>query len=113
MTARGKRPPQHLKPATRRWWSSVVADYQLEPHHIRLLSLAGESWDRCTEAREALAAHGLTFVDRFDCPKPRPECAIERDSRLAFARMIRELALDDTESPETRPPRIIGKYQRT
>ena len=106
MTGRRRRPPQHLKPATRRWWSSVVADYQLEPHHIRLLSLAGEAWDRCTEAREALVEHGLTFTDRFDCPKPRPECAIERDSRLAFARMIRELALDDSESPETRPPRI-------
>ena len=109
MTARRKLPPQHLKPTTRRWWSSVVADYQLEPHHIRLLSLAGEAWDRTTEAREALAEHGLTFTDRFGCPKPRPEVAIERDSRLGFARMLRELALDDVEPPEARPPRIAGR----
>lgn len=113
MTGRRKLPPQHLKPPTRRWWSSVVADYELAPHHIRLLSLAGEAWDRCTEAREALAEHGVTFLDRFNCPKARPEVAIERDSRLAFARMIRELALDDTELPETRPPGIPGRYERT
>ena len=112
MTARGKLPPQHLKPATRRWWTSVVTDWGLEAHHIRLLTLAGEAWDRCTEAREALAEHGLTFTDRFGCPKPRPECAIERDSRLAFARMIRELALDDVEPPEPRPPSIAGRYRK-
>ena len=113
MTAHRKLPPQHLKPPARRWWSSVVADYQLEPHHIRLLTLAAEAWDVCTKSREALAEHGLTFTDRFGCPKPRPEVAIERDSRLGFARMLRELALDDVEPPETRPPRIPGRYERT
>ena len=113
MTARRKLPPQHLKPPTRRWWASVVADYDLAAHHIRLLTLCGESWDRCTEAREALVEHGLTFTDRFGCPKPRPECAIERDSRIAFVRIIRELGLDDTEPPEARPPRIAGRYERT
>jgi phage terminase small subunit len=113
LTARRKLPPQHLEPPTRRWWSSVVRDYELEPHHVRLLTLAGEAWDRCVEAREALDEHGLTFTDRFGCPKSRPEVAIERDSRLGFARMVRELALDDTESPETRPPRIPGRYERT
>lgn len=113
MTARRKLPPQHLATPTRRWWSSVVADYHLEPHHIRLLTLAAEAWDVCTKAREALAEHGLTFTDRFGCPKPRPEVAIERDSRLGFARMLRELSLDDVEPPETRPPRIAGRYERT
>ena len=113
MTARRKLPPQHLKPATRRWWSSVVADYQLEAHHIKLLTLGAEAWDRCVQARQAIDENGMTYTDRFGAPKPRPEVAIERDSRLGFARMMRELALDDTESPETRPPRIPGRYERT
>jgi len=97
--------PAHLKLATRRWWVSVVEDYQLEPHHIRLLTLAAESWDRCQQARQALAEHGLTFKDRFGQPHARPEVAIERDSRIAFARLLRELALD-IESPGEpgRPP---------
>ena len=37
---------------------------------------------------------GLTFEDPHGCPKTRPEVAIERDSRLAFARLVRELDLD-------------------
>jgi len=99
------RPPQHLRPATRKWFSGVVKSYELEPHHLRLLQLAGESWDRCEEAREALAANGTTFVDRFDCPHARPEVAIERDSKISFARLIRELDLDIAPpSPSARSP---------
>ena len=111
MKKRRSRPPQHLKPDTRRWWSSVVRDYTLEPHHIRLLTLAGEAWDRCTEAREALAENGLTFTDRFSCPKPRPEIAVERDSRLGFARMLRELDLDVEPPSEVKRPPQLNRYR--
>lgn len=100
--------PKHLRAPTRRWWDSVTADYHLEDHHIRLLTLAGEAWDRCAEAREILAREGLTYSDRFGQPKARPEVAIERDSRIAFARLLRELALDVAEPEESRPPAIRG-----
>jgi phage terminase small subunit len=96
-----KRPPAHLRPATRKWWKAVVADYELEQHHVRILTLAGESWDRAEMAREALAEHGMTFNDRFGQPHARPEIAIERDSRIAFCRCVRELGLDVGE-PEPR-----------
>ena len=88
------RAPAHLRDSTRCWWRAVVADYVLEGHHLKLLTLAGESWDRCSQAREALASGGLIFEDRFGQPHARPEVAIERDSRLAFARLMRELDLD-------------------
>jgi phage terminase small subunit len=102
-------PPKHVRAATAQWWQSVVDDYELEPHHLRLLTLAAEAWDRCAEAREALAEHGTTFTDRFGQPRARPEVAIERDSRIAFARLLRELALDVNEpAEELRPPRIGG-----
>lgn len=100
--------PRHLRAATRRWWESVTVEYHLEPHHTRLLTLAAEAWDRCSEAREILHAEGLTFEDRFGQPKARPEVAIERDSRIAFARLVRELALDVAEPEESRPPAIRG-----
>jgi phage terminase small subunit len=86
--------PPHLRPKTRQWFDSVLADFALEQHHVRLLTLAGEAWDRAQQAREALAEHGLTYADRYGCPHPRPEVAIERDSRTAFARLLRELDLD-------------------
>ena len=87
-------PPTHLRAETKRWWAAVVNDWGLEPHHVRLLTLASEAWDRCQQARKLLATHGLTYDDRFGAPRARPEVAIERDSRLAFARLLRELDLD-------------------
>lgn len=103
-----KKAPAHLKPATRDWVDRVEATYELEPHHTRLLTLAAEAWDRCQQAREALAKEGLTYADRFGTPRARPEVAIERDSRIAFARLIRELALDIDAPRESRPP-VIGE----
>jgi phage terminase small subunit len=98
-----------LKPATREWFRAVLADYELEPHHVRLLTLACEAWDRAQAAREAIEEHGLTYMDASsDPPRPRarPEVAIERDARIAFARLIRELDLDGAAPPDPRPPRL-------
>jgi phage terminase small subunit len=100
--------PEHLKPATATWWREVMQDYDLEPHHVRLLTLAGEAWDRGVQAREILAEKGLTYDDRFKQPRARPEVAIERDSRIAFARLVRELALDIDEPETPRVPAIRG-----
>jgi phage terminase small subunit len=100
--------PKHLSTSTTEWFKQVAEDFNLEPHHIRLLTLASEAWDRCVQARLALAEHGLTFLDRFKQPRARPEIAIERDSRIAFARLLRELALDLEPPGESRPPRIGG-----
>ena len=103
--------PRHLKRATKAWFRSVVECFELEPHHVKLLTLAAEAWDRCQQAREVLAKQGLTFQDRFGAPKARPEVAIERDSRLAFARLVRELGLDVAD-PESRPPAITPNAHR-
>jgi hypothetical protein len=86
----------------------VTGDFKLESYHLRLLRLACESWDRAEQAREVLDRDGLTFLDRFDNPRARPEVAIERDSRIAFARLLRELALDVDPPREVRPPRLSG-----
>jgi phage terminase small subunit len=102
-------PPNHLRPDTAAWWRAVAGDYALEAHHLRILTLAAEAWDRGVEAREAIAKHGTVYVDRFDQPRARPEVAIERDSRIAFARLVRELTLDiDPPDEPGRPPRLGG-----
>ena len=98
--------PEHLQEPTRAWFERVCAAYVLEDHHVRLLTLAAEAWDRCQQAREGLAA-GLTYTDRFGSPRMRPEVAVERDSRMAFARLLRELDLDvEPPSGGTRPPSL-------
>src|ERR1700692_3214679 len=89
-----QQPPKHLRATTSEWFAQIIAEYGLKSHHIRLLIKACEANDRCEQAREGLLKHGLTFEDRFGSPHARPEVAIERDSRLAFARLIREIGLD-------------------
>jgi phage terminase small subunit len=101
-------PPAHLAAPTKRWWQEIVAAFELESHHLRILQLAAESWDRAQQARRVLAKEGLTYLDRFKAPRNRPEVAIERDSRLAFARLIRELSLDVNPPAEVRKPRLAG-----
>lgn len=104
------RPPAHLEPSTKRWWRSVVGDFDLEPHHLRLLQLAAEAWD---SAQSVIQTEGMTYVDRFGCPKPRPEVAIERDARIGFARLLRELALNGVDGPEApRAPRTADYGNR-
>ena len=95
------KPPKHLRAATSQWWTDVM--YDLESHHVRLLTKACESWDRSEQAREGLLKHGLTFDDRFGSPHARPEVAIERDFRTAFARLVRELGLDVAPPSDSRP----------
>ena len=104
--------PAHLESATAEWWMDVVAEYGLEAHHIRLLTLAAEAWDRGQAARAVIDEEGLTFDDRFDQPKVRPQVAIERDSRTAFARLLRELALDYEEPLSTPRPTSIPNMQK-
>lgn len=102
--------PNHLKTATGRWFVDVCETYVLEPHHVRILTLAAESWDRGQAARAIIDKLGLTYTDRYGCPRPRPEIGIERDSRIAFARLLRELGLDIAGNPDDiRPPRVGGK----
>jgi P27 family predicted phage terminase small subunit len=103
-----RRSPTHLAPATAQWWRNVVNEYALEEHHERLLTLAAEAYDRAEQARDALGEHGLTFTDKAGRPHARPEVAIERDSRIAFARLTRELDLDGGSAPDVRPPRRPG-----
>lgn len=105
--------PAHLKAATRRWFDSVLDDYELEQHDVRLLTLAAEAWDRGQQAREAIAENGLTFNDRFGAPHAHPAIAIERDNRIAFARLLRELSLSiDGPDEAPRAPRTADYGNR-
>lgn len=105
MAGRGPAPPSHLRRGTKAFWRQVVADFVLEPHHRQLLTSAAEAWDRVQEARETIAAEGAYYTDRFGQPKPHPALGVERDNRIAFARLMRELDLDAEPAPDPRPPR--------
>ena len=102
-------PPKHLTPETATWWSSVMDEFELEEHHVRLLTLACEAYDAAKDARKVLQNEGKVFVDRFGQPKPRPEVATQRDSAISFARLLRDLDLDvDMIAARSRPPALVS-----
>jgi phage terminase small subunit len=107
-------PPPHLAPETQAWWRRLVADYELGDHHLRLLEAICDSWDRMCEARAVLAREGLT-VSTAGGTKRHPCCDVERDSRTAFFRGLRELDLDadpPSERPGWRPPPLHSNRRR-
>jgi P27 family predicted phage terminase small subunit len=93
------RAPQHLSKAQRALWRHVMAEYELEPHHLKLLTLLCEALDRGEQARQAIASDGAYLPDRFGQLKAHPAVAVERDARIAAARLTRELDLDGTPDP--------------
>ena len=105
--AAGVKAPRHLTAATRRWFNEVLTHWELEPHHVRLLQLAAESWDRCQQARALIAQEGLTTGTREGNHKLHPAVRVESDNRLAFARLLRELDLDIDPPAETKRPPML------
>lgn len=107
-------PPDHLGENTAGWWRQVMAEYTLEPHHCRLLQMACEAWERSQQARAEIATHGaVTFKDERGVIKAHPAVAIERDARVAFARLVRELDLDAGAPSEARRPPALHSNRRS
>jgi len=103
-------PPSHLSESSRQWWLSTLATYILQEHHLRLLQLCCEAWDRAQMARAQLQEEGLTVPTSEGGCRAHPCVAIERDARLAVARLVRELDLD-TEPPVSErisPPALFS-----
>lgn len=106
-----KTAPKHLGRDTRRWWLSVSRSWDLDEHHVKVLTLAAEAWDRCQEARERIAQDGAYLPDRFGQLRVHPAVAVEKDSMTTFARLLRELDLDtDGPAEEGRPP-MLRRYR--
>jgi phage terminase small subunit len=101
--------PKHLRAATRAWWSQVVRDFALEPHHELLLTAAAECLDRIAQAREAVEAEGL-FPQNGRGRRMHPAVLLERDQKILFARLLKELNLDASVPDAPRPPVIQGRY---
>ena len=101
------RPPRHLKAGSRRWWTNTAETWCLEEHHLCLLTLAAEAWDRSRQVRKLIAKNGLTTPTRDGGLKLSPLVRIENECRLAFARLLRELDLDvDPPAEAKRPPAL-------
>jgi hypothetical protein len=97
--------PRHLSPNTRKWVRGIIDQYELESHHLKILFSAGEALDRIAEARRQIEKDGPYFVDRFGATKAHPAIQVERDGRICFVRLVRELNLSE-EPVESRTPSL-------
>src|SRR5262249_35017214 len=105
-------PPNYLSAEMKAWWASVQTEYVLGEHHNLLLEAACSAWDRAAAARRALDEHGLVYTDEHGKILRRPEAIIEKDNKIAFARLLRELDLDGAGARESRPPPIWSNRGR-
>lgn len=96
------RPPAGLAAGGAALWRCVVREFALELHHLAILRAACQALDRIDEARAAIDRDGAYVIGRYG-PKSHPALAIERDSRLAMIRGLRELGLDLAPT-DSRPP---------
>jgi phage terminase small subunit len=99
--------PPGLRPPTRRWFRDVIARWQLEQHHERLLALAARAYDEAEAAESAYRHEGMVVRQPSGRLAPHPGIAIAAEARRTYARMIRELDLDvDPPAQAARPPAL-------
>lgn len=101
--------PRHLSKPSRMLFRSILEAFELEDHHVAVLTAALEARDRMIGARELVDAEGLAVLDRFGQRRAHPLIAVERDARMSFLRGIRELGLDLADTDAARPPRVGGR----
>lgn len=76
-----KTPPGLM--VSRKLWREITEQYvDFEHHHLRLLQLICETWDKVVEAREVLKKEGSFFVDRYSQPKEHPAADSERKNKV-------------------------------
>lgn len=99
--------PKHLQAEGRTFWESVLNDYDLEEsHHLKLLENASVCVDRIAQARRKIRKDGGFYKDRWGIPKEHPAQKSERENKILFARLVRELQLDIETPAENRPPQL-------
>jgi phage terminase small subunit len=102
-------PPGDLGDAGRALWASIAARWQVEGRHVPVLLAACREHDRAEQAEATVRAQGAYVTDRYGGLKAHPAVGVARSSRLAVARLLRALELDDDPTP---PDAGVGTFRR-
>jgi len=95
--------PSHLGAEQRRMWLAYMEGWAIDHAGRQLLVLALEAHQRMRQAQRALKRAGLVVKGRLN-----PVVIVERDSRLAMLKALRQLGLD-LEPLHDRSGRPAGK----
>ena len=83
----------------------------LEPHHVRLLTVAARSWDEAeARAAELVCVEGPIITMASGAKRPHPAVRIANEARATFIRAVRELDLDLRSAPRGHHP--VGERRR-
>jgi len=97
--------PKNLGKTGRAFWKKVMSEYVLtEAHDLERLRQACKCLDDIAQAEERVKKDGPFHTDRYGGLKEHPGARVIRENRALFLRFIRELRLDLTTGPESRPP---------
>jgi len=101
------KPPDYLKKSGKKFFKEISNTYELEEHHLKILALASQCLDRLDQARSQIESEGIFLKSRFDKLYLNPATKLEKENKVLFARLIRELNLD-IELPKGlgRPPSL-------
>lgn len=96
----------HLSGKSQKFYKKILAEYDLDDHHVVLLIKVCELLDMADQARLTIASEGMFTVDRYGTAKSHPAVKIMLDSTAQARMCLREIGLDLETTIESRPPRM-------
>lgn len=85
----------------------ILKNFQFEEvQDFERLNLACHCLDRVHECRDLIKREGLFVKDRFNVTKAHPGVEVERQQKILFIRILRELNLDLTAAKDLRSPKL-------
>lgn len=107
MNTKTRRPPAHLSREAKSWFRAIAEEMRFDnAAEWQLLADAAGCLERIDQSRVEIQKHGLLVPTGQGSWKPNPAVNIERDNRILFARLCRELRLvEPSEDESNRIPR--------
>ena len=109
MSQRKKRTdaPAHLGKDARQMWREIIAEYDgWGVAELSILCSALEAYDRMKQAQREL---GKTLItkDKYNVVRVHPCVAVERDSRQAYLRALKQLGIGGVPGAVGRPSETV------
>ncbi len=100
--------PPHLSADARQMWREIVAEYDgWAVAELSILCSALEAFDRMKQAQKELRKK-LFMKDKYGRVRVHPCVAIERDSRQAYLRALRQLGIGGVAGAVGRPSEAVA-----
>ena len=94
--------PVEMSAGSKALWKVIVQQFEMSPADLEVLRSAMAARDRAIEAAAIIARDGLTTVDRYGGIRAHPAVDIELRNQSLFARLVRQMGIDQVAMPANR-----------